>query len=331
MTIEEARCLCRRPPAMWPAAAALLQSLPPGRLTTFGDLARGLGDVAAARWLASEFSHLPLDGPLPIARVLRQDGSPGGRPGRRVAQRTCLAAEGFAVERERVRLDRPWRASMANPPLERLRAAQRLLAANVSVDSDRLTVPLDEVSVAGLDVSYRGRVGCAAFAPLTRSGADAGVATLQRDAPFPYIPSYLAFRELPLHLELLESLPSPEAELVLVVDGAGYAHPRRAGIASLLGVILDRPTIGVTKKLLCGRWDESLLAETGRAPVKFEGETIAEAILPPTGARRPLFVSAGHRITLATAVHVVERHWTARLPEPIRCADAASRSELARR
>ena len=81
-------------------------------------------------------------------------------------------------------------------------------------------------------------------------------AKIRRAIRFPYITSYLTFRELPILLELLgEVRAAGRMAPVLLVDGSGILHPRRFGVASHLGVAADAATIGVTKKLLCGKVD----------------------------------------------------------------------------
>lgn len=114
----------------------------------------------------------------------------------------------------------------------------------------------------------------------------------------PYVPGFLAFRELPLLAAALELLPAKPD--VVLVDGHGYAHPRRAGIATHLGVALDVPTVGVAKKKLVGREVEA----GGRILLVDGGEVVGEVLLC---GRRKLYVSAGHRVTLDDAVKLVKK------------------------
>jgi len=138
--------------------------------------------------------------------------------------------------------------------------------------------------------------------------------------PMPYVPGLLSFREAPTELEAIGQLP--ERPDLLLVDGAGVAHPRRLGIASHLGLWLGTPTVGVAKSRLCGR--HRAVGRRRRACVQLtdHGEVVG-AVLRTREAVKPLFVSVGHRITLPEALK-----WTLRtakryrLPEPIRAADA---------
>lgn len=138
--------------------------------------------------------------------------------------------------------------------------------------------------------------------------------------PFPYIPGLLSFREIPLLLHAWDKLRiKPE---VLMVDGIGIAHPRRLGIASHLGLVLDLPTIGCAKSVLTGSYEEP-----GSEPGEYTplidlktNETIGAALRTKRNVR-PMFISPGHRITLEEAIALVlQTTQTYRLPEPTRLA-----------
>jgi deoxyribonuclease V len=141
--------------------------------------------------------------------------------------------------------------------------------------------------------------------------------------PFPYVPGLLSFREIPMLLAAWERLRiKPD---VLVVDGIGIAHPRRLGIATHLGLVLDVPTIGCAKSVLVGTYDEPG-DEPGSASDLVDpktGEVLGAALRTKRGVK-PVFISPGHRITCTEAVDLVRRcvrkH---RLPEPTRFAHNA--------
>lgn len=136
----------------------------------------------------------------------------------------------------------------------------------------------------------------------------------------PYVPGLLSFRELPALLQALAELP--ETPELVFCDGHGIAHPRRLGIAAHLGVVTGLPTIGVAKKILTGHHGE--LAETRGSQVDLrdrEGGVIG-TVLRSKDRVKPLIVSPGHRVSLASAPALVMacvRHH--RLPEPTRLAD----------
>lgn len=140
--------------------------------------------------------------------------------------------------------------------------------------------------------------------------------------PFPYVPGFLSFREVPVLWAALAGLAAlPD---VLVVDGHGEAHPRRFGIACHLGVLLDRPTIGCAKRVLVGHHAPLAEQAGAREPLIYRGDLVGYALRTRTGVQ-PVYVSVGHRLDPQTAVdlvwHSVRRH---RLPEPTRLAHLAA-------
>jgi len=176
--------------------------------------------------------------------------------------------------------------------------------------------------VAGVDAGFedQGRVTRAAVVVLSWPGLEPSQRALSRvPTMFPYVPGLLSFRELPAVLaafKQLEGLPD-----LVFCDGQGIAHPRRLGIASHLGLLLDLPTIGVGKSRLTGQFDEPGPLKGDRSPLRDGDETIG-TVLRSRDHVRPLFVSPGHRISLATATDwVLKCTPRFRLPEPIRAAD----------
>ena len=141
---------------------------------------------------------------------------------------------------------------------------------------------------------------------------------------FPYVPGLLSFREVPALLAVLAALCSrPD---LLMVDGQGFAHPRRFGLACHVGVLADLPAIGVAKSRLCGTHDEPGPDRGARTPLK-DGDDVIGAVLRSRTETRPLYVSIGHRVALQTAVDWVLRCAPRfRIAEPIRLADRLSRS-----
>lgn len=135
----------------------------------------------------------------------------------------------------------------------------------------------------------------------------------------PYIPGLLSFREVPAALAAFDKL-TVRPELVMV-DGQGIAHPRRLGVASHLGLWLDLPTIGVAKSRLCGVHDDVPEARGEWTCLTHRGETIGAVLRTRVGVK-PVFVSLGHRISLATSLDwVVKCLGRTKLPEPTRLAD----------
>src|SRR5437879_5060963 len=183
--------------------------------------------------------------------------------------------------------------------------------------------------VAGLDVAYANDSAQLAAAVVVLD-AESLLPVEQRlfrgEATFPYVPGLLAFRELPGLVEALRKVEA--APDVLVCDGHGIAHPRRAGLACHVGVLTGLPTIGVAKSRFIGTYDEPAAHRGAWADLIDEGEVIGRALRTRPGTR-PVYVSVGHLVTLDVACELTMKLTPAhRLPEPIRAADHAARTAL---
>ncbi|MFL1461194.1 deoxyribonuclease V [Roseococcus sp. DSY-14] len=221
---------------------------------------------------------------------------------------------------------------MARADLAALRAEQRDLAAR-AVTRDAL----GEVRrIGGVDISasrFEREVHAAIVVLDWPSLEEVCRAGATQEAPLPYLTGLLGFREVPAAAAAWAALErKPD---LLLVDGQGLEHPRRCGVATHLGVTLDVPSIGVAKSRLCGTWPE-LPEEAGAAvPITDRGEVVGTLLRSRLRAR-PIHVSVGHRVSLATALGWVRATLRGRrLPEPTRRAhDAAAlvrRDFLARR
>ena len=206
----------------------------------------------------------------------------------------------------------PWNLS----PAEAM-AVQRELRARVIL-ADRLG-PVRRV--AGVDVGFEadGAVTRAAVAVLGYPQLELlETALARRPTEFPYVPGLLSFRELPAVLDALAQLRDPPD--LLLCDGQGIAHPRRLGIASHLGLLVDIPSIGVAKTRLCGVYADPPNERGAWTPLRANGETIG-AVLRTRPGVKPLYISSGHRISLETAIdYVMACCPRYRLPETTRWA-----------
>lgn len=138
------------------------------------------------------------------------------------------------------------------------------------------------------------------------------------ETKFPYVPGLLSFRESPPLLEAWARLKSePDA---VMFDGQGIAHPRRVGIASHVGLLINRPTIGCAKSVLVGKFEEPNEERGAWTPMIDKGETIGAALRTKTRVH-PIYVSPGHLIDLAGALELTLRcDGGYRQPEPTRRA-----------
>jgi deoxyribonuclease V len=310
---------------------ALLAQIPPGRVTTYGDLADALGLRSAARWVGEFLREHDHAADCPSHRVVRKGGELGlyaiGREPAEKAER--LQQEGVSVDDRRVERfeELLFRDFRSTKPLVRLIDLQHQIAGRVQL-VPRLDVPR---LAAGLDVSYR-RDGLATGAcAVIETGTGHVIWTVTRRARpgLPYIPSLLTFRELPILLILFEQSRREFPELDLYfVDGNGILHPRGAGIAACFGVVANVPTIGVAKSLLCGRLENTSETSAGlTSPVTVDGKIVGEAWARNPSAR-PLYISPGQKIDVASAMRITRAfHLGHRLPEPLYWADRISRAE----
>lgn len=176
-------------------------------------------------------------------------------------------------------------------------------------------------TVAGMDVSYDRRSPWifAAVVILRMPTLDlVDQAAVRTSAAFPYVPGLLSFRESPAGLAAWARLRTrPDC---LLCDGHGYAHPRRFGFACHFGLLVGLPTIGCAKRVLVGEYREPGAKRGSLADLVHDGEVVGAATRTRDGAR-PVFVSAGHRVSLRQAIEtVLACSPRCRIPEPIRRA-----------
>ena len=153
------------------------------------------------------------------------------------------------------------------------------------------------------------------------------VVVVKGEVLFPYVPGLLSFREMPLSLDVCEKIKSnPD---IILVDGQGIAHPRRIGFASHLGLFLDKPTIGCAKSPLFGHFLEpGVDFGSISSIIDNEGETIGAVLRTKSGVK-PLYISIGHNIDLASSINWVLKCCEGyRLPQPTRLAHLASKGNL---
>ena len=182
-------------------------------------------------------------------------------------------------------------------------------------------------TVAGADIGFKQDIARASVVVLSFPELQV-VESVVTESPvrFPYIPGLLSFREIPPLLTAFAQLQT-EPDLV-IVDGQGMAHPRRFGLASHLGLVLDKPTIGCAKSRLWGRYEEPETEQGSYTYLMDKDEVIGGAVRTRKNVQ-VVYISIGHRISLDSA-----RTWTLvccrgyRLPETTRYAhNAASGKE----
>ncbi len=194
----------------------------------------------------------------------------------------------------------------------------------------RLTpLPVVPALVAGADAAFSGddAVGAAClFEFPSLEPVETAVARVR--GVFPYRPGFLAFREGPAVHAALSSLRRRPG--LVLFDGQGIAHPRGAGLASFMGVLMGVPSVGCAKSRLTGDFEPPGPRRGDSAPLRLDGRVVG-AVLRTRSGTRPVFVSPGHLVDVdgaREAVLACSRRF--RIPEPLRAADHAARAALAR-
>jgi len=298
----------------------LVAQVPIGKVTTYGEVARALGDIVASRFVGYAMSLNDDIVKVPCRRVVQSDGRLGGYTGGGPAKKArLLREEGIEVVEGKVAdLDRyMFSVFLTRYPLRELRKRQQSLKKSLTLR--RFVGPIERV--AGVDVAYRedhAYIALVTFDAESLEVVDRVV--VEGDAVFPYIPTYLAFRELPL-MRPLSSLI--DRRTVLIYDGNGIVHPEGFGVASQLGVILGVPTIGVAKKLLCG--DLSSKGARFEKAIRISGRIHGYALSKGPEAK-PVYVSPGHMLSVDQARDIVKPFLSHRIPEPTRLAHIVAES-----
>jgi deoxyribonuclease V len=177
-------------------------------------------------------------------------------------------------------------------------------------------------TVAGCDVSYQKDKAKVGICVLNDKFEILEEISKIRNSPFPYLSGYLMFREAPLILEALSKIKTKID--CLLVDGNGILHPRSMGLATFLGIILRKPTIGCAKTLLLGNYSSLDKKRGNFSYIKHKRKILGMALCTKDNTKE-IYISIGWGITLKKAKEVVLRFCRFRIPEPIRKAHQLSR------
>jgi len=281
----------------------LVMQIPRGKVSTYGALAKALGDIRAARACGVMLSQNPDPPRIPCHRVVMSDGSLGGftHPEGIKRKIELLRQEGIEIENGKVK-NFPkflFEDFKTDYPLKRLRKEQDNLRKKVILEDDYPSL------VGSVDVSYSARNAYVALV-IMHDGRYEVIGEKMR-VNFPYIPTYLAFREEPIISKILKRV---DEDILLMIDGNGILHPRFMGLATYVGIKNNIATIGVAKNLLMG--------EIMKGKILIGSKIVGQYI--PSGRKRGIYISPGHRITLDSAVRIVKRYLKYKNPEPLRLA-----------
>jgi deoxyribonuclease V len=287
--------------------AGLISQIPKGMVSTSQDLADALGDPTIAR---------------SIERIINEELDWNRYPCHRVIgtkfkispeQIELLKKDGTQFEYFKLaNLEEiQFTGFKTSKPLEKLKAQQEQIAKKVEF----IDLFGEIRQVGGIDISYKKREAMGAIAIFNYETNEL-IKLLKAKAriDFPYIPTYLTFRELPIIEKLLVQLD--ELPTILLLDGNGILHPRLAGLGAHIGVKFKLPAIGCAKSLLCGEVEQMPKKIGENSPIIFGGQLVGHAL--KTSAEKPIFVSPGNGISFETSLKVV-RHLAGnrRLPGPL--------------
>ena len=276
----------------------LVRQIPRGMVSTYGDLARALGDVVASRACGYMLSINPDPDGTPCYKVVRSDGTVGKYTHilGEIEKIRRLESDGIIVEGDSVKNFEQVRFKdfQTDFPLNALKNEQEKVASMVNLTDD-----FDSSRIAAVDVSYDDDYGYGAIA--IDDGGKIEIRESVQRVRFPYIPGYLAFREFKFIKDLAGGFDG-----ILLIDGNGLLHPRKIGLASYAGIVLNIPTIGVAKSLLLGTVSDNW--------VYMDDEKVAYVINKNT------IVSPGHRVSLGSSADLVKKLGRGKYPELLKIA-----------
>ena len=298
----------------------LVRQIPQGKISSYGAVAKALGDIVASRAVGRMMNQNPDADDMPCFKIVHSDGRLGGfglgmnDKIRRLKEDNIQVRNGKIVDFEHLFFD----DFTTGYPLKRLREEQIELGRKVKTTDDFNKIE----TVAGFDVAYPKNEfedacgSCVIMDFKTKQVIEEK--TVFAKINFPYISTYLSYRELPIVKELVKSLDLTPT--ILMLDGNGILHPRRFGLASHVGVLFDIPSIGVAKSHLYGTFEENI--------VKIDNEKRGYTCLFSKRAKKPIYVSPGHKVSFETSRDVVRSFCRSKIPEPLRLAHMLAKKSL---
>ena len=138
---------------------------------------------------------------------------------------------------------------------------------------------------------------------------------------FPYVPTFLTFREGPPIMKVYKKLKiKPD---LIMINGQGIYHPLFCGIASHIGVLLNVPSIGIAQSRLVGKYKEPIKVGT-YSPIKYQNKKVGYTYKSKENCKSTL-ISPGHRVSVDTSLKITKKCIkNYKLPEPILIAHKIS-------
>ena len=297
----------------------LVRQIPSGKISTYGAVALALGDIRASRAVGRMMNQNPDADDMPCYKIVYSDGRLGGFGRgiddkiRRLNEDDIVVKDGEIVNFQNVLFD----DFKTEYPLKKLRQEQITLSNKIILEDDFRKVN----TIAGIDVSYpinEFDKACGACVILDYNNKEIiEEKTVLSHSDFPYIPTYFAYREYPIVEKLMNNLD--EKPSIIMFDGNGILHPYGCGLASYAGLKLKYPSIGVAKTKLFGKIKDKSVFNNDR---KIGQEIYSNR------AKKPIYVSPGHRISHETCNKIVKQMQKNKQPEPLRLAHQLSKKIL---
>jgi len=296
----------------------LVKQIPEGSITTYKAIAIALGDEIAARAVGGILHTNKKIDEITCYRVVNSDSTVGGYVLGTKEKIRRLDRDGIKIKDDEIQDFEKILFSdfKTDYPLKKLRQEQSKLKNRIKLEKLLVT---DNLTVAGIDVSYQGQKAKGVYVLLDKNFEILEQKTIICKINFPYIPTYLSYRELSVILKLMRLTKNKPD--ILMIDGNGILHPLRMGIATHAGILLNTRTIGVAKSLLSTNrrtFGASYDLKIENNFIK-DGNEIIGFVLGKN------YISPGHKTDLGTSIEIVKLFMKNKQPEPIRLAHNLSR------
>lgn len=275
----------------------LVKQVPEGYITTYGALAKALGDIRAARAVGYMLSINEDPDGIPCYKVVHTDRRMGKyasgveEKARRLRKDGIIISNGIVENFD----ERFFSDFKTDYPLIKLQEEQEKIARMANFNDF-----CDEENYAAIDVSYEQRMGYGAL--VSYDSGEYRVKNFEMQVDFPYIPGYLGYRETPFIENLANGVDG-----LLLIDANGLLHPRKCGLATFAGIVMGRTTIGVAKSLLMGKIDDEKY-------IVYNGEKLGYAIHKHT------IVSPGNMISLESSIRKIKLLGKDKYPDILKIA-----------
>ena len=298
----------------------LVRQIPDGKISSYGAVAEALGDRIAARAVGRMMNQNPNADTMPCYKIVHSDGKLGGfglginDKIRRLNEVDIEVKDGKLLDFKKIFFN----DFKTDYPLKKLRKEQIEISKKVILKDCFKKID----TVAGIDVAYpknEFEQACGACVIMDYKTKEIiEKKTIFWETNFPYISTYLFYREFPIIRELVNIIKSDPT--VFMFDGNGILHPYEIGIATQAGIELDKPSIGVAKTLLYG--------DISGNNVEINGVKKGIAFFSSNKIRKPIYASPGHKISFGSTLKIVKNLCKYKIPEPLRQAHIHAKKNI---